>query len=77
MPRRKYLFGSRQEAEDKVREIDHQAHQQLRLARALYTGGVPWVKNPHRGQYRMGAFDLKPPVARESFCLRPAQARAD
>ena len=61
MPRRKYLFGSRQEAEDKVREIDHQAHQQLRLARALYTGGVQWVKNPHRGQYRMGAFDLKTP----------------
>lgn len=61
MPRRKYLFGSRQEAEDKVKEIDRMAHQQLRLARALYTGGVQWVKNPHRGPYRMGAFDLKSP----------------
>ena len=61
MPRRKYLFGSRQEAEDKVRESDHKAHQQLRLARALYTGGVQWVKNPHHGPYRMGAFDLKTP----------------
>ena len=61
MPRRTYLFGSRQEAEDKFREIDHKAHQQLRLARALYTGGVEWVKNPHHGPYRMGAFDLKSP----------------
>ena len=61
MPRRTYLFGSRQEAEDRVKEIDHQAHQQLRLARALYTGGVEWVTNPHRGPYRMGAFDLKSP----------------
>ena len=61
MPRRKYLFGSRQEAEDKVKEIDHKAHQQLRLARALYVGGVQWVKNPHRGPYRMGAFDLQSP----------------
>ena len=61
MPRRKYLFGSRQEAEDKVKEIDRMAHQQLRLARALYTGRVQWVKNPHRGPYRMGAFDLQSP----------------
>jgi len=61
MPRRKYLFGSRKEAEDKVKEIDHKAHQQLRLARALYSSGIQWAKNPHRGPYRVGVFDLKSP----------------
>ncbi len=61
MTRRKYLFRSRQEAEDKVREIDHLAHQQLRLARALYSGSVQWAKTPHRGPYRIGAFDLDSP----------------
>ncbi len=61
MARRKYMFASRQEAENKVREIDHQAHHQLRLARALHSNSIQWAKTNHRGPYRMGAFDLESP----------------
>ena len=78
MPRRKYMFASRQEAEDKVREIDHKAHQQLRLARALYTGGVQWAKSPQHGLYRMGAFDLQTPGGpRIVLVFAPARQEPD
>ena len=71
--RRKYLFRSRQEAEDKFKEMDHQAHGQLRLARALYTGSIQSVKSLW---HRLGAFDLKTPGGGQTAARPDPQAGA-
>ena len=76
MARRKYLFASRQEAEDKVREIDHMAHQQLRLARALYTGGVQWAKSPQRARIEWVPSTWEAPVGRESSWSSPRPGKS-
>ena len=60
--RRKYLFASRQEAEDKVREMDYAKHQEMRLNRALYSGQVQWANVSQGGPYRVGVFDLHTPA---------------
>lgn len=56
--RHKYRYASRQEAEDKVVEVDQEHHKQLRLARALYAGKVTWMPTPAPSAYRVGVFDL-------------------